>query len=84
MFNRKLKERVARLERLINGNKGTPRVVGNYLGIPYVVGGDPAVAGLQDKVNALSEKLGVEYKKTPDKAGAWTAVEKPKAKGRKR
>lgn len=84
MFNRKLKERVARLERLIEGNEGAPRVVWDCFGIPCVFGGDPAVAGLQDKVNALSEKLGVEYEKTPDKAGAWVAVEKPKAKGRKR
>lgn len=81
MFNRKLEERVARLEKLVKGQKDT-HAIGWSFGLAYEFG-HPALPGLRDKVDAISAKLGLEYEKTPDTMGAWVAVDKRKTKVRK-
>lgn len=82
MFNRKLEERVARLERLVKGEEAQAGGHDPFFGFYFQP--VPAKAGLLDKIEALATKLGVEFKKQPDVLGTWEAVKKQPAKRSKK
>lgn len=75
MFNRKLKERVAKLEELVDGVSES--TIFDWYGHPF--GTRDARPGIRDKVDALASNLGVAFEKTPDVKGQWVAVPRKKA-----